>query len=93
MGLGKRPWAACELISVTLTAHNPLCMQVHLLKQEKVGCLSDNAAHLALEASNPSAVQTKPHGHGDVHALLHSSGLAKQWHEQGLKWVAFFQVR
>lgn len=37
-------------------------------------------------------MQTKPHGHGDVHSLLHSSGLAKQWHKDGLKWVCFFQV-
>jgi UDP-sugar pyrophosphorylase len=37
-------------------------------------------------------VQTKPHGHGDVHALLHSSGLAKQWQKDGFKWVCFFQV-
>ena len=37
--------------------------------------------------------QTKPHGHGDVHALLHSSGLAAKWKKSGLKWVCFFQVR
>ena len=36
--------------------------------------------------------QTKPHGHGDVHALLHSSGLAKKWQAEGFKWVCFFQV-
>lgn len=64
-----------------------------LIKQEKVPCLSDNAAHLCLEPSDPFTLQTKPHGHGDVHSLLHSSGLAKQWHKQGLKWVCFFQVR
>eukprot|EP00955_Chlamydomonas_euryale_P011221 121202-Chlamydomonas_euryale.AAC.2 len=37
-------------------------------------------------------LQTKPHGHGDVHALLHSSGLAKKWKSAGCKWVCFFQV-
>lgn len=37
-------------------------------------------------------LQTKPHGHGDVHALLHSTGLAKKWAAQGFKWVAFFQA-
>jgi len=36
--------------------------------------------------------QTKPHGHGDVHALLHASGLAKKWQKEGFKWVCFFQV-
>ena len=37
-------------------------------------------------------VQTKPHGHGDVHGLLHSSGLAAKWQQGGFKWVCFFQV-
>eukprot|EP01025_Chloroclados_australasicus_P016145 TRINITY_DN1797_c0_g1_i1.p1 TRINITY_DN1797_c0_g1~~TRINITY_DN1797_c0_g1_i1.p1 ORF type:complete len:618 (+),score=92.59 TRINITY_DN1797_c0_g1_i1:128-1981(+) len=65
--------------------------QVHLIKQEKVACLADSEAHLALATDNAYKVQTKPHGHGDVHALLYSSGLAKQWKRQGFKWVAFFQ--
>jgi len=34
---------------------------------------------------------TKPHGHGDVHMLLHMSGLAKKWLEEGRKYVTFFQ--
>jgi UDP-sugar pyrophosphorylase len=33
----------------------------------------------------------KPHGHGDIHALLHSHGVAKSWLEQGMKWTVFFQ--
>ncbi|KAG2447470.1 hypothetical protein HYH02_007398 [Chlamydomonas schloesseri] len=65
--------------------------QVTLIKQEKVACLTDNAAHLALEPTDRYAVQTKPHGHGDVHMLLHSSGLAKAWLAAGFKWVCFFQ--
>lgn len=56
-----------------------------------MACLSDGEAHLALDANNPFAVQTKPHGHGDVHALLHSSGLLKRWVAAGVRWVAFFQ--
>jgi len=62
------------------------------MKQEKVACLIDNDAHLALDAKDPFAVQTKPHGHGDVHALLHSTGLARGWRERGFEWVCFFQV-
>ena len=65
--------------------------QVRLLKQEKVACLSDNQARLALLGSDPFQVQTKPHGHGDVHMLLHSSGLAAEWAAAGLAWVCFFQ--
>jgi len=65
--------------------------QVHLMKQEKVACISDNAAHLALEKDNPYQIQTKPHGHGDVHSLLYSTGLAAKWLSDGLQWVCFFQ--
>ncbi|KAK8580221.1 hypothetical protein V6N13_143340 [Hibiscus sabdariffa] len=49
--------------------------QVHLLKQEKVACLEDNDARLALDPHDKYKIQTKPHGHGDVHSLLYSSGL------------------
>ncbi|KAK4273974.1 hypothetical protein QN277_017271 [Acacia crassicarpa] len=65
--------------------------QVKLLKQEKVACLDDNDARLALDPHNKYKIQTKPHGHGDVHALLYSSGLLKVWLVAGLKWVLFFQ--
>lgn len=65
--------------------------QIHLIKQEKVACLADNDAHLALTKDDPFTVQTKPHGHGDVHMLLHASGLAEKWLDEGLKWVCFFQ--
>lgn len=63
-----------------------------LLKQEKVACLIDNDAHLALDPADPWGIQTKPHGHGDVHMLLAQSGVAKKWLGGGFKWVCFFQV-
>jgi UDP-sugar pyrophosphorylase len=47
--------------------------QVTLMQQEKVPCLSDNEAHIATDGKDPFSIQTKPHGHGDVHALLHST--------------------
>ncbi|KAK9786668.1 hypothetical protein WJX73_000832 [Symbiochloris irregularis] len=65
--------------------------QVTLLKQAKVACLSDTDAHLALDPKDGFKLQTKPHGHGDVHALLHGSGLLSKWQQQGVRWVAFFQ--
>jgi UDP-sugar pyrophosphorylase len=34
---------------------------------------------------------TKPHGHGDIHALLHSHGVAQQWHDAGLRYLVLFQ--
>ncbi|KAG0485257.1 hypothetical protein HPP92_009336 [Vanilla planifolia] len=65
--------------------------QVRLLKQEKVACLDDNEARIALEPFDRYKIQTKPHGHGDVHALLYNSGLLKIWCDAGLRWVLFFQ--
>ncbi|XP_004290921.1 PREDICTED: UDP-sugar pyrophosphorylase [Fragaria vesca subsp. vesca] len=65
--------------------------QVKLLKQEKVACLDDNDARLAVEPRNKYRIQTKPHGHGDVHSLLYSSGLLNEWSDAGLRWVLFFQ--
>lgn len=63
--------------------------QVIFMKQEKVACLADGNASLAME--DPFTVQTKPHGHGDVHMLLHTMGLADKWRREGFKWVCFFQ--
>ncbi|XP_073031749.1 UDP-sugar pyrophosphorylase-like [Primulina eburnea] len=65
--------------------------QIRLLKQEKVACLDDNDAKLAVDPQNKFRVQTKPHGHGDVHSLLYSSGILKEWLHVGRKWVVFFQ--
>ena len=56
-----------------------------------MACLSDSEAHLALDKDDAFALQTKPHGHGDVHSLLYSTGLLKRWVAAGVKWVAFFQ--
>ena len=60
------------------------------MKQEKVGALTDNDARLA--KTDTYEVDAKPHGHGDVHALMYSTGTAKKWKEQGVKWIVFFQV-
>ncbi|KAI3679475.1 hypothetical protein L2E82_51386 [Cichorium intybus] len=64
--------------------------QVKLLKQEKVACLADNDASLAVDPHN-KYIQTKPHGHGDVHSILYSSGLLQEWKDVGLRCVMFFQ--
>jgi len=63
--------------------------QVHLLWQELVPALSDNYASLALDA--PYHLQLKPHGHGDIHMLLHSSGLAERLHQEGIEHLLFIQ--
>lgn len=63
--------------------------QVTLLRQEKVAALRDADASIAL--ADRWTVATKPHGHGDVHFLLHSSGTVRRWLASGLRWIMFFQ--
>ena len=62
--------------------------QVTILLQEKVAALANGDALLSMDGYK---VGTKPHGHGDVHFLLHASGLVRRWHEEGRKWILFFQ--
>jgi UDP-sugar pyrophosphorylase len=64
--------------------------QVTLLRQEKVAALMDSEARFA--KAGEYEVVTKPHGHGDVHFLLHSTGTARRWHDElGIRWLHFFQ--
>ncbi len=63
--------------------------QVYILKQELVPAIKDNEGHIALDA--PAKVAAKPHGHGDIHMLLHSSGLANKLKSQGIKYLSFIQ--
>lgn len=63
--------------------------QVVIVKQDKVPALQDSEARLAL--ADPYTLDTKPHGHGDVHHLLLRSGLIEQWLATGRKWVFFMQ--
>ncbi|KAH8620732.1 putative UTP glucose 1 phosphate uridylyltransferase [Trypanosoma vivax] len=68
---------------------------VHLIKQETVFCFTDTAPRLAVKDGK---LLRKPHGHGDVHSLLHNaveqkSGrrLLELWLEQGLEYIVFLQ--
>jgi UDP-sugar pyrophosphorylase len=65
--------------------------QIRIVVQDKVAALKDGNAGLALEDDDRWAIQTKPHGHGDVHHLLHREGLVKQWLREGKKYVVFLQ--
>ncbi|KAJ0667474.1 putative UTP-monosaccharide-1-phosphate uridylyltransferase [Helianthus annuus] len=53
-------------------------------KIEKVAWLADNDARLALEPNYKYRIQTKSHSHGDVHPLIYSSGLLKEWFGNGV---------
>ncbi|MEM6885472.1 MAG: UTP--glucose-1-phosphate uridylyltransferase [Verrucomicrobiota bacterium] len=63
--------------------------QVHILKQELVPAISDNDGRLALK--EPGQLILKPHGHGDIHMLLHTSGLAAKLQQEGYEHLIFIQ--
>ena len=63
--------------------------QVHILKQELVPAIADNDGHLAL--AEKYKLILKPHGHGDIHMLLYSTGLAAKLQKQGVEHFVFIQ--
>jgi UDP-sugar pyrophosphorylase len=63
--------------------------QVSIVTQDKVPALKDGFAGLAMD--DRWTVQTKPHGHGDVHHLLFREGLVDQWEKEGKTHVIFLQ--
>jgi UDP-sugar pyrophosphorylase len=65
--------------------------QLSIVMQDKVAALQDGYAGLALAEADRWTVQTKPHGHGDVHHLLLREGLIDQWEEEGKSHVVFLQ--
>ncbi|CAK9030141.1 UDP-sugar pyrophosphorylase (UDP-galactose/glucose pyrophosphorylase) (UGGPase) [Durusdinium trenchii] len=64
--------------------------QITIMKQEKVPAIVDNEGRFAQDPDT-GLVETKPHGHGDVHSLIHGTGLLERWKDMGVKWVVFFQ--
>lgn len=65
--------------------------QLTIVTQDKVPALRDGSAGLALEDGDRWTVQTKPHGHGDVHHLLLREGLVDKWEKEGRSHVVFLQ--
>jgi len=64
--------------------------QITLMEQKKVPALANNNAEFCLKA--PFTLNTKPHGHGDVHVLVHQQGVAQRWvKDHNTKWILFFQ--
>ena len=63
--------------------------QITVLRQELVPALADIDGHLALEKTY--GLLMKPHGHGDIHMLLHTSGTAKQLAKDGVRYLLFIQ--
>lgn len=65
--------------------------QIQIVCQDKVAALKDSNAGLSLAEGDRWEVETKPHGHGDVHHLLYREGHVKKWVEEGRKHVIFLQ--
>ncbi|KAH7650318.1 secreted UDP-N-acetylglucosamine pyrophosphorylase family [Cryptosporidium bovis] len=65
--------------------------QVFLVKQLKVPALMDSDARIALDPKDNYKILTKPHGHGDVHSLLHASGLLSELKNKGIRYLVFIQ--
>lgn len=63
--------------------------QIHILKQELVPAIADNNGRLAL--AEKYKLILKPHGHGDIHMLLYTSGLATKLGKQGIEHLLFIQ--
>ncbi len=63
--------------------------QITILCQELVPALSDIEGRLALDAKYQLIL--KPHGHGDIHMLLQTSGTAKRLAESGIRYLLFIQ--
>ena len=64
---------------------------VTIVTQDKVAALKDGSGGLALDDDDRWNVQTKPHGHGDVHHLLYREGLVDKWEKEGKSHVVFLQ--
>ena len=64
--------------------------QIHFITQSNVPAISDNDGRFA-QKGDPFSLQTKPHGHGDVHTLLHTSGLLPRLAAEGRTHLVFFQ--
>ena len=64
--------------------------QITIVKQELVPALLDNNATFSLILGKLK-IETKPHGHGDVHTLLHKFGVIKEWLKMDKKWIVLFQ--
>ncbi len=63
--------------------------QVHILQQELVPAIADNDGALALKGKYELIL--KPHGHGDIHMLLYTSGLAARLEKDGIEHLLFIQ--
>jgi UDP-sugar pyrophosphorylase len=84
-----------QLTQELLKKHNNFGMapgQLIVFKQGKVPSMIDNDAHFTVDEKDPYVLDTKPHGHGDVHSLLYSEKIIEKWVQNlNTKYVVFMQ--
>lgn len=64
-------------------------VNIDIEKQDKVPAFKD--LDCQLDVNENLELQTKPHGHGDVHFLVRNSKVLSKWKKQGVKYVYFIQ--
>ena len=77
-----------------LETHNYFGMareQIYFITQANVPAIGDATGRFARASADAFAIQTKPHGHGDVHTLLYASGLLSTFADEGRTHLIFFQ--
>lgn len=67
--------------------------QIYIITQgDGVPALIDNDARFAIDPDDPFKIITKPHGHGDIHALLYKNRVTKEWQDKlGIEHIVLFQ--
>lgn len=63
--------------------------QFHFLNQYQVPAVLNMNGEIDFDAET-ATIHCKPHGHGECHLLMHKSGLARKFKEQGFEWITFF---
>ncbi|MFH1381134.1 MAG: UTP--glucose-1-phosphate uridylyltransferase, partial [Candidatus Omnitrophota bacterium] len=65
--------------------------QIIIVKQELVPAIANSNCDFCLEKDNPYNLETKPHGHGDIHMLLTNQGIVDKWVAEGRTHTIFIQ--
>lgn len=69
--------------------------QITLMKSGTVPAIQNNDGDFVLEKDEQGRdtykLLSKPHGHGDVHMMMHKHGVAKRWLESGITHSLFIQ--
>jgi UDP-sugar pyrophosphorylase len=59
-----------------------------LTEPQRMPAFIDSSGKFAIDPRDPYKLLLVPHGNGDVHKLLHTSGVADKWYERGTKWIS-----